>query len=189
MKKGIIAVSLLLSGALLITPISSAITPKEVKEPVKVEESTTSEQTMVQQTNNDQTTQVNTTVKEENVVNELDKEEVVVKEEVITEEVNNQDIIEENKEDVQSQQEVSEEVGISMADAQSILNKYLSGVENVDFTYTYQGDENDFEVMQEKGIKGYVFLPNIETDMAYLVDKNSGSIYYFHPSGYLAQLQ
>ena len=188
MKKGIIAVSLLLSGALLITPISSAITPKEVKEPVKVEESTTSEQTMVQQTNNDQTTQVNTTVKEENVVNELDKE-VVVKEEITTEEVNNQDIVEENKEDVQSQQEVSEEVAISMADAQSILNKYLSGVENVDFTYTYQGDENDFEVMQEKGIKGYVFLPNIETDMAYLVDKNSGSIYYFHPSGYLAQLQ
>ena len=188
MKKGIIAVSLLLSGALLITPISSAITPKEVKEPVKVEESTVSEQTVVQETNNDQTTQVNTTVKEENVVNELDKE-VVVKEEITTEEVNNQDIVEENKEDVQSQQEVSEEVGISMADAQSILNKYLSSVENVDFTYTYQGDENDFEVMQEKGIKGYVFLPNIETDMAYLVDKNSGSIYYFHPSGYLAQLQ
>lgn len=188
MKKGIIAVSLLLSGALLITPISSAITPKEVKEPVKVEESTVSEQTVVQETNNDQTTQVNTTVKEENVVNELDKE-VVVKEEITTEEVNNQDIVEENKEDVQSQQEVSEEVAISMADAQSILNKYLSSVENVDFTYTYQGDENDFEVMQEKGIKGYVFLPNIETDMAYLVDKNSGSIYYFHPSGYLAQLQ
>ena len=74
-------------------------------------------------------------------------------------------------------------------EAQIILNKYISEVEQGDFTYTYQGDENTFEAIKAKGIRGYVFLPNIETDMAYLVDKDSGNIYFFHPSGYFELLQ
>ena len=78
---------------------------------------------------------------------------------------------------------------MSKEEAEAILNKYIADVEQAEYTYTYQGDENTFEVIKEKGIRGYVFLPNIETDMAYLVDKDNGSIYHFHPSGYLEKLQ
>ncbi|WP_279167162.1 hypothetical protein [Thomasclavelia cocleata] len=54
-----------------------------------------------------------------------------------------------------------------------------------DLVYLYQGDENTFEILKEKGLSGYVFLPNIETDIGYFVDKGTKEIYYFHPSGYL----
>lgn len=52
-------------------------------------------------------------------------------------------------------------------------------------TYLYQGDESEFKVLKEKGLSGYIFLPDIETDIGYFVDKNTKEIYYFHPSGYL----
>ena len=79
--------------------------------------------------------------------------------------------------------------GMSKEEAEAVLNKYIKEVEEGDFTYTYQGDENTFEEIKEKGIRGYVFLPNVDTDLAYLVDKDSGNIYYFHPSGYFEKLQ
>lgn len=56
---------------------------------------------------------------------------------------------------------------------------------NPNLTYEYQGDENSFNSLKDKGLSGYVFLPNIETDLGYFVDKNTSHIYYFHPSGYL----
>lgn len=141
MKKVIIAISLVLIGALLITPITNAVSSDDSKEvnnqKVNIEQNVE---------NNDKTTQTNN----------IDKSK--------TEEM-------------------------SKSEAEEILNKYIKDVEKADFTYTYQGDENTFEVIKEKGIRGYVFLPNIETDMAYLVDKDNGSIYHFHPSGYLEKLQ
>ena len=51
------------------------------------------------------------------------------------------------------------------------------------------GDENTYACIKEKGIQGYVFLPQCDGDMAYLVDKNSGHIYFFHPSGYFELLK
>lgn len=57
-----------------------------------------------------------------------------------------------------------------------------------DLVYLYQGDENTFETLKEKGLSGYVFLPDIETDIGYFVDKDTKEIYYFHPSGYLELL-
>ena len=51
------------------------------------------------------------------------------------------------------------------------------------------GDENTYTCIKEKGIQGYVFLPQCDGDMAYLVDKNSGHIYFFHPSGYFELLK
>ena len=51
--------------------------------------------------------------------------------------------------------------------------------------YLYQGDESTFKALKEEGLSGYVFLPDIETDIGYFVDKNAKEIYYFHPSGYL----
>ncbi len=141
MKKVIIAISLVLIGALLITPITNAVSSDDSKE-------VNNQKLNIEQNveNNDKTTQTNN----------IDKSK--------TEEM-------------------------SKSEAEEILNKYIKDVEKADFTYTYQGDENTFETIKEKGIKGYVFLPNIETDMAYLVDKDSGEIYFFHPSGYFEKLQ
>ena len=145
MKKGIIAISLLLTGALLITPITNAISQKDVVKdvkPIKVEQSTKDSE------NNTTQTEEETTFAE-----------------------------------------VEDKTGMSKSEAEAILNKYIKEVEEADFTYTYQGDENTFEAIKEKGIRGYVFLPNVDTDLAYLVDKDSGNIYYFHPSGYFEKLQ
>ena len=145
MKKGIIAISLLLTGALLITPITNAISQNDVVKdvkPIKVEQSTKDNE------NNTTQTEEETTFAE-----------------------------------------VEDKTGMSKAEAEAILNKYIKEVEEADFTYTYQGDENTFEAIKEKGIRGYVFLPNVDTDLAYLVDKDSGNIYYFHPSGYFEKLQ
>ena len=145
MKKGIIAVSLLLTGALLITPITNAISQNDVVKdvkPIKVEQSTKDNE------NNTTQTEEETTFAE-----------------------------------------VEDKTGMSKSEAEAILNKYIKEVEEADFTYTYQGDENTFEAIKEKGIRGYVFLPNVDTDLAYLVDKDSGNIYYFHPSGYFEKLQ
>lgn len=145
MKKGIIAISLLLTGALLITPITNAISQNDVVKdvkPIKVEQSTKDNE------NNTTQTEEETTFAE-----------------------------------------VEDKTGMSKSEAEAILNKYIKEVEKADFTYTYQGDENTFEAIKEKGIRGYVFLPNVDTDLAYLVDKDSGNIYYFHPSGYFEKLQ
>ena len=145
MKKGIIAISLLLTGALLITPITNAISQNDVVKdvkPIQVEQSTKNNE------NNTTQTEEETTFAE-----------------------------------------VEDKTGMSKSEAEAILNKYIKEVEEADFTYTYQGDENTFEAIKEKGIRGYVFLPNVDTDLAYLVDKDSGNIYYFHPSGYFEKLQ
>ena len=196
MKKGIIAISLLLSGALLITPISNAVSQnggQENLKPVVVEQTTNTEKSEVINNDENKTTQneninnpvkVETTVAENNVTK---NEEVKVenKEENKEETTNSTEnvVIEDNKD----KEEIN--VGMTKSEAEAILNKYIKDVEQSDFTYTYQGDENTFEAIKEKGIRGYVFLPNLETDMAYLVDKDNGSIYFFHPSGYFELLQ
>ena len=141
----IFLISLLLTGALLITPITNAISQNDVVKdvkPIKVEQAT--------KDNENNTTQA-------------EEETTLV--------------------------EVEDKTGMSKSEAEAILNKYIKEVEEADFTYTYQGDENTFEAIKEKGIRGYVFLPNVDTDLAYLVDKDSGNIYYFHPSGYFEKLQ
>ena len=60
---------------------------------------------------------------------------------------------------------------------------------NPNLVYEYKGDENKFTVLKNKGLSGYVFLPKIDTDLGYFVDKNTSSIYYFHPSGYLEKIK
>ncbi|WP_419749629.1 hypothetical protein [Terrisporobacter petrolearius] len=198
MKKGIIAVTLLLSGALSITPIVNAISQNDKQvsvKPVKVEQTTNTEKVEVTKDNEDKTAQKEGTKKPAKVETTAVKNKKPVKEEI---KVNNKK--EETKKEeatktadnkVVKDDKDKEEVktGMTKSQAEAILNKYIKDVEKADFTYTYQGDENTFEAMQEKGIRGYVFLPNLETDLAYLVDKDSGSIYFFHPSGYFELLQ
>ena len=68
--------------------------------------------------------------------------------------------------------------------AEELLEMY-----NPNVKYIYQGTEDDFEALQEKGLKGYVFLPEIDTDLGMFVNKDNAKIYYFHPSGYLELAQ
>ena len=184
MKKGIIAISLLLTGALLVTPITNAVSEPDVAQttsaPAKAEQVVKNEKVEVTDKNNDKTAQTN----------DIDNEKTPVKE-VMTEKETAEEVIN-TKDDIKEENIVDEEkedAAMSKEEAEAVLNKYIKDVEEGDFTYTYQGDENTFEAIKEKGIKGYVFLPNIETDMAYLVDKDSGNIYLFHPSGYFELLQ
>ncbi|MCC3869774.1 hypothetical protein [Terrisporobacter mayombei] len=198
MKKGIIAITLLLTGVLLVTPIANAISQNDEQvnvNPVKVEQTSNIEKTEVVKDNEYKTIQKEETKKPVKVETTVVENKKPVKEEM---KVNNKK--EETKKEettkpadntVVKDDKDKEEVktGMTKSQAEVILNKYIKDVEKADFTYTYQGDENAFKAMQEKGIRGYVFLPNIETDLAYLVDKDSGSIYFFHPSGYFEILQ
>ena len=197
MKKGIIAITLLLSGALLITPITNAISQKDGQEnvkPVKVEQATNTENTQVIKDTEDKTTQSENTTKPVKVETTVVENKQPSKEEIKVDDKKEESKKEESTKpadeavvkDDKEKEEV--QIGMTKSEAEAVLNKYIKDVEKVDFTYTYQGDENTFETMKEKGIRGYVFLPNIETDMAYLVDKDTGSIYFFHPSGYLELL-
>ena len=197
MKKGIIAVSLLLSGALLITPITNALSKSDEKEttvkPVKIEQNVQSEK--IESTDkinevNNKTTQTNDIDKQETYIKENKKEDTVkeesIKENIIEDKVQNTQNTTEEKFQTSEQKE---DLRMSKSQAEAVLNKYLNEVEKTDLTYTYQGDENTFESIKETGIRGYVFLPNVDTDMAYLVDKDNGNIYFFHPSGYFELLQ
>ena len=191
MKKGIIAITLLLSGVLLITPIANAISQNDEQKnlkPVIVEQAINTEKSEVVENTTNKTTQNENTTKPVKAETTVTENKVAAKEEVKVENekeetTNTTDnaVIEDDKEEVK--------VGMTKSEAEAILNKYIKDVEQDDFTYTYQGDENTFEAIKEKGIRGYVFLPNIETDMAYLIDKDNGSIYFFHPSGYFELLQ
>jgi len=69
---------------------------------------------------------------------------------------------------------------LTVEEAKELLLKYNDKVD-----YIYQGDASQFETLKAKNLQGYVFLPNVETDIGYFVDKNTCSIYFFHPSGYL----
>lgn len=187
MKKGIIAITLLLTGALFITPITTnASSAKNDLKPVKVEQIASDEKREHSIDDKEETIQIddiqlnventykhetnNKPVKEEATKKE-DKKEEITKEPVVEEDV------------------VEEESGMSKSEVEVVLNQYLNDTQQGDITYTYKGDENTFAAMKQKGIRGYVFLPNAETDMAYLVDKDNGSIYFFHPSGYFEQIK
>lgn len=81
---------------------------------------------------------------------------------------------ENNKETIQKQHTLTQ------ADAQQLL------INNNDkVNYIFQGTSDNFKSLQDKGLKGYVFLPDVDSDMGYFVDQDTCHIYYFHPSGYL----
>ena len=65
-------------------------------------------------------------------------------------------------------------------EAEELLSMY-----NPNVKYIYQGTENDFVALKEKGLEGYVFLMDADTDLGMFVNKDDAKIYYFHPSGYL----
>lgn len=71
-------------------------------------------------------------------------------------------------------------VYLSKDQSLNVLKNYLPNV-----SFYYEGDENTFDYIKNSGLKGYVFLPQVDGDLAYFVDKDSSQIYFFHPSGYL----
>lgn len=103
----------------------------------------------------------------------------------VVESDNNQDVVkpnDSNKDIENDKSNVSK--ALSRDDALNLLLDM-----NPNLVYAYQGDENTFPVLKSKGLSGYVFLPNVDTDLGYFVDKNTSSIYYFHPSGYLEKIR
>lgn len=75
---------------------------------------------------------------------------------------------------------INQQTELTVEQAKELLIKYNDKVD-----YIYQGDANDFEYLKSKKLQGYVFLPNVDTDIGYFVDKQTSNIYFFHPSGYL----
>ena len=145
MKKGIIAVSLLLSGALLITPITNALSKSDEKEttvkPVKIEQNVQSEKIestdKIKEVNN-KTTQTNDIDKQETSIKEnLTKEnnKETIKKENKKEDTAKEESIKENKieDKVQNTQNTTEEkpqepeqkenLGMSKSQAEAVLNK------------------------------------------------------------------
>lgn len=104
---------------------------------------------------------------------------------VVVDDLNSDDIIHEESTTVDISEKVDEALvvndkALNKDDALNMLNDM-----NPNLTYEYMGDENTFSTLKDKGLSGYVFLPNIDTDLGYFIDKNTHHIYYFHPSGYL----
>lgn len=75
---------------------------------------------------------------------------------------------------------IEQTVKLSQEDALNILIN-----NNNELTYIFQGNADKFESLSQQGLNGYVFLPDIDTDLGYFVDEDTSDIYYFHPSGYL----
>ncbi len=69
---------------------------------------------------------------------------------------------------------------LNKEEAEELLSMY-----NPNVKYIYQGTENDFTTLKEKGLEGYVFLMDVDGDLGMFVNKDDAKIYYFHPSGYL----
>ncbi|MDK2585804.1 hypothetical protein QOZ83_08025 [Romboutsia sedimentorum] len=139
--------------------------------------------------------EVNTQVKNETtkletkneVVKQKIKDEVTkpqIKEETIKNEVIKKEetpVVENNKKEETVEQNTVKVIDVlSQQQAKELLQMYKK-----DANYAYQGDENTFNVLAQRGLSGYVFLPDYDTDLGFFVDKNTANIYYFHPSGYL----
>lgn len=105
-------------------------------------------------------------------------EDTIVTDDSNKTEINNSS--EAKQDDQTSQSNETVQNTISKDEALNILKSM-----NPDLSYTYKGDENTFTSLKDKGLSGYVFLPEIDTDLGYFVDRNTSHVYYFHPSGYL----
>ncbi|MGM9532123.1 hypothetical protein [Intestinibacter sp.] len=95
-----------------------------------------------------------------------------------------QEVVEATNQKQQVKEETNEDKALTKSEALQLVKDFEPSLD-----YDYMGDENTYECIKENGIKGYVFLPQCEGDMAYLVDKETGNIYFFHPSGYFELLK
>lgn len=194
MKKGIIALSILCTGLLLLDPVknmSFASKDDNVVNKVntnivnKVEENEKNENNIDDKElhNENNTVNKNENIAQENKYEQFkeDKAEDINKDEEIKPEV----IVNENKEvsnEEESKENTDEEEKqvLSKEEAKQLLINI-----NPELEYLYQGDENNFSALKERNLTGYVFLPNVDGDIGYFIDKTNSDVYFFHPSGYL----
>ena len=139
---------------------------------------------------------VDSSKKEVSKSNETNKKDDVVKnnassnteankdQDVVKPDDSNKDVENNKSDEVNKNENTNVAKTLSKDDALNLLLNM-----NPNLVYAYQGDENTFPVLKDKGLSGYVFLPNVDTDLGYFVDKNTSSIYYFHPSGYLEKIK
>ena len=198
MKRAITALTLLCGGLLFINPITNTIFAQNTNNKPATE--------LVESININTNTNKEKIVKpEENIANKNIVEPKVNSkvESKINSEIKkdkNDQIIENSKQEIIDKQQVEDKNTVEVIDKEQakdkntvevidVLNqeqaKELLEMYNKDVNYTFQGDENTFKVLSQKGLSGYVFFPDYDTDLGFFVDKNTASIYYFHPSGYL----
>ena len=186
MKKAIISViSVLCVGLMVVGPVREAYANNSNKEEQKTSE--------VVATNTNVKTDKNETDKvKEQATQATEKENVAVnttateqKQPQATTQPTTNVVNKEEPKAEESQTVVEQKTTLTQSQALQLVKAYEPGVAG----YDYMGDENTYACIKEKGIQGYVFLPQCDGDMAYLVDKNSGHIYFFHPSGYFELLK
>lgn len=184
MKKGIIALSILCTGLLLFDPIkniSFANKSDNLVNKVEKYETNTYDKELY---NENSTVSENENIDKEDKYKdnkvEEEKSEYTNQESEIKQEV----VVNENKETTKDECEDNiskeEKQVLSKEEAEQLLISI-----NPELEYLYQGDENSFPVLKEKDLTGYVFLPNVDGDIGYFVDKTNSDVYFFHPSGYL----
>ena len=184
MKKGIIALSILCTGLLLFDPIkniSFANKSDNLVNKVEKYETNTYDKELY---NENSTVSENENIDKEDKYKdnkvEEEKSEYTNQESEIKQEV----VVNENKEISKDEHKDNiskvEKQVLSKEEAEQLLISI-----NPELEYLYQGDENSFPVLKEKDLTGYVFLPNVDGDIGYFVDKTNSDVYFFHPSGYL----
>ena len=186
MKRAITTLSLLCGGLLFINPITNIIFAQNTNNKLATElvenvDTSTNKEMIVKNEENTDNENITNEVKIDKVYSE-EKENIVkseVNSEIEKDETNKQDIIEEKEQEKEINTVEVIEV-LNQEQAKELLEMYNKGV-----NYTFQGDQNAFEALVQKGLSGYVFFPDYDTDLGFFVDKNTASIYYFHPSGYL----
>lgn len=179
MKRGIIALSILCTGLLLLDPLKNISFAS--KDDIMDKEISSNISNTIEE--NDK---IENTIDEKISINEASNEDIVkeeiVKQDVITEDSSDESYIEEKEDDT-----VTEEIIVNQENkvlSKDLAHSILIGM-NPELEYLYQGDETTFPVLKENNLSGYVFLPNVDGDMGYFVDKSSSDVYLFHPSGYL----
>ena len=206
MKKAIISIiSILCVGLMVVGPIRESYATdlndtkleenvvKTTEEKQEKTDKVVKEKEATKQAVREEQKSEKTTAKEEKAaVQETQKADVNTKKEAKKEDKNvakeEKTNVKENKDKTEQKQQVKEETNedkvLTKAEALQLVKDFEPSLD-----YDYMGDENTYECIKENGIKGYVFLPQCEGDMAYLVDKETGHIYFFHPSGYFELLK
>ncbi|MCI6737762.1 MAG: hypothetical protein MR593_06565 [Intestinibacter sp.] len=206
MKKAIISIiSILCVGLMVVGPIRESYATdlndtkleenvvKTTEEKQEKTDKVVKEKEATKQAVREEQKSEKTTAKEEKAaVKETQKADVNTKKEAKKEDKNvakeEKTNVKENKDKTEQKQQVKEETNedkvLTKAEALQLVKDFEPSLD-----YDYMGDENTYECIKENGIKGYVFLPQCEGDMAYLVDKETGHIYFFHPSGYFELLK
>lgn len=206
MKKAIISIiSILCVGLMVVGPIRESYATdlndtkleenvvKTTEEKQEKTDKVVKEKEATKQAVREEQKSEKTTAKEEKAaVKETQKADANTKKEAKKEDKNvakeEKTNVKENKDKTEQKQQVKEETNedkvLTKAEALQLVKDFEPSLD-----YDYMGDENTYECIKENGIKGYVFLPQCEGDMAYLVDKETGHIYFFHPSGYFELLK